>query len=67
MLAPRDQQQSRLFMLDRKLGSALPAELHEALDDLDALLPILSRVELVNSLTMRVLQLLPSARSFALK
>jgi hypothetical protein len=67
MLRPNQEEQYRYFYIDRKLGSANLQEINDALDEIDLALPHMKKVDLINSLVMRMLDLIQTARSFQIK
>jgi hypothetical protein len=62
-----NEEQYKYFYIDRKLGSGSQLEINEALDDIDLALPHMKKIDLVNSLVMRMLDLMQTARSFQIK
>lgn len=67
MLRSPQEEQIKYFYLDRKFGGGSVSEVGEALDELDLCLPRMQKLDLVNSLVMRMLDLLHTARSFHIK
>ncbi len=66
MLRSQQEEQIKYFYLDRKLGGSL-GEIGEALDDVEVGLGRMRKLDLVNSLVMRMLDLMHTARSFHIK
>lgn len=61
------EEQNKYFYIDRKFGSGNPQEIAEALDEIDLFLGNMKKIDLINSLVMRMLDLLQNARSFHIK
>lgn len=62
-----NEEQYKYFYIDRKLGSGSQVEISDALDEIDLALPTMKKIDLVNSLVMRMLDLIQTARSFQIK
>lgn len=62
----QDQQQT-YFSIDRKLGSGYQQDINDALDELDLFLANLNKLDLVNSLIVRLTELTATSKSYAIK
>lgn len=60
-------QQHRYFHIDRKFGSGSVQDIHEALDDLELFLGTITKMDLANSLIVRLTELIPSTKSLLFK
>jgi hypothetical protein len=60
-------QQHRYFYIDRKFGSGNLNEINDALDDLDLFLESITKMDLANSLLVRLTELIPTTKSLLLK
>jgi N-acyl-D-aspartate/D-glutamate deacylase len=67
MLRTLQEEQTKYFHLDRKLGSGNLNEVGEALDEIALCLGRMRKLDLVNSLVMRMLELMHTVRSFHVK
>lgn len=67
MLRSNQEEQIKYFYLDRKFGSGSLREVGDALDDVDLLLGRMKKIDLINSLVMRMLDLIQTAKSFHIK
>lgn len=60
-------QQHRYFHIDRKFGSGSLQDINDALDDLEIFLGSITKIELANSLIVRLTEIIPSTKSLLLK
>lgn len=67
MLRSNQEEQIKYFYLDRKFGSGSLREIGEALDEVHLCLPAMTNIDLINSLVMRMLDLIQTAKSFHIK
>ena len=56
------EEQHKYLAIDRKFGSGHPQEINEALDDLESFFPLMQHSDLINSLVLRLIELLLSSK-----
>ncbi len=67
MLRSNQEEQIKYFYLDRKFGSGNLRDIGDALDEIDLFLGKMKKIDLINSLVMRMLDLIQTAKSFHIK
>lgn len=60
-------QQQKYFYIDRKFGSGNLHEINEALDELDLFLNTITKMNLADSLIIRLKEVLPTTKSLPVK